>query len=44
MLIAAPAIFIGGIALAVHQDAALSWIVVAVIPILTVIMTVMCAA
>jgi ATP-binding cassette subfamily B protein len=40
MLIAAPAIFIGGIALAVHQDAALSWIVVAVIPILTVIMTV----
>ncbi|WP_090956098.1 ABC transporter ATP-binding protein [Arthrobacter sp. ov118] len=40
MLIAAPAIFIGGIALAVHQDAALSWIVVAVIPVLTVIMTV----
>ncbi len=40
MLIAAPAIFIGGIALAVHQDVALSWIVVAVIPILTVIMTV----
>ncbi|MFF2029093.1 ABC transporter ATP-binding protein [Arthrobacter sp. NPDC058192] len=40
MLIAAPAIFIGGIALAVHQDAALSWIVVAVIPVLTVIMAV----
>ncbi|AXJ11046.1 ABC transporter ATP-binding protein [Arthrobacter sp. PM3] len=40
MLIAAPAIFIGGIALAIHQDAALSWIVVAVIPILTLIMTV----
>ncbi|GAA2144547.1 ABC transporter ATP-binding protein [Arthrobacter humicola] len=40
MLIAAPAIFIGGIALAVHQDVVLSWIVVAVIPILTVIMTV----
>ncbi|WP_208641873.1 ABC transporter ATP-binding protein [Arthrobacter oryzae] len=40
MLIAAPAIFIGGIALAVHQDVALSWIVVAVIPILTLIMTV----
>ncbi|WP_223987269.1 ABC transporter ATP-binding protein [Arthrobacter sp. NicSoilB8] len=38
MLIAAPAIFIGGIALAVHQDVVLSWIVVAVIPILTVIM------
>ena len=40
MLIAAPAIFIGGIALAVHQDVVLSWIVVVVIPVLTVIMTV----
>ena len=40
MLIAAPAIFIGGIALAVHQDVVLSWIVVAVIPILTLIMAV----
>ncbi|HSL37237.1 MAG TPA: ABC transporter transmembrane domain-containing protein, partial [Arthrobacter sp.] len=32
MLVAAPAIFIGGIVLAVHQDIALSGIVVAVIP------------
>jgi ATP-binding cassette subfamily B protein len=40
MLIAAPAIFIGGIVLAVHQDIVLSWIVVVVIPVLTVIMTV----
>ncbi len=40
MLIAAPAIFIGGIVLAVHQDVVLSWIVVVVIPVLTVIMTV----
>lgn len=40
MLIAAPAIFLGGIALAVHQDMALSGIVVAVIPVLAVIMTV----
>ena len=40
MLVAAPAIFIGGIALAVHQDVVLSWIVVVVIPVLTVIMTV----
>ncbi|MET4136125.1 ATP-binding cassette subfamily B multidrug efflux pump [Pseudarthrobacter sp. PvP090] len=38
MLVAAPAIFIGGIVLAVHQDIALSGIVVAVIPVLTVIM------
>ncbi len=38
MLIAAPAIFIGGIALAVHQDRALSVVVVAVVPILTLIM------
>lgn len=40
MLIAAPAIFVGGIVLAVHQDVVLSWIVVVVIPVLTVIMTV----
>ncbi|MDJ0351811.1 ABC transporter ATP-binding protein [Pseudarthrobacter sp. PH31-O2] len=38
MLIAAPAIFIGGMVLAVHQDIALSGIVVAVIPVLVVIM------
>jgi ATP-binding cassette subfamily B multidrug efflux pump len=38
MLVAAPAIFLGGIALAVHQDIALSGIVVAVIPVLAVIM------
>ncbi|QDW31407.1 ABC transporter ATP-binding protein [Arthrobacter sp. KBS0702] len=38
MLVAAPASFIGGIALAVHQDLALSGIVVAVIPVLAVIM------
>lgn len=38
MLVAAPAIFIGGIVLAVHQDTALSGIVVAVIPVLAVIM------
>lgn len=40
MLIAAPAIFLGGIALAVHQDVALSGIVVAVIPVLAIIMAV----
>ena len=38
MLVAAPASFIGGIALALHQDLALSGIVVAVIPVLAVIM------
>ena len=38
MLVAAPASFIGGIGLAVHQDLALSGIVVAVIPVLAVIM------
>lgn len=38
MLVAAPAIFIGGIVLAIHQDIALSGIVVAVIPVLAVIM------
>ncbi|HSN35131.1 MAG TPA: ABC transporter ATP-binding protein [Arthrobacter sp.] len=38
MLVAAPAIFIGGIVLAVHQDIALSGIIVAVIPVLAVIM------
>lgn len=38
MLVAAPAIFVGGIVLAVHQDIALSGIVIAVIPILAVIM------
>ena len=38
MLVAAPAIFIGGIVLAVHQDIALSGIVGAVIPVLAVIM------
>jgi len=38
MLVAAPAIFIGGIALAVHQDVALSGVVVAVIPVLTAVM------
>ncbi len=40
MLIAAPAIFLGGIALAVHQDVVLSGIVIAVIPVLAVIMAV----
>lgn len=38
MLVAAPASFIGGIILAVHQDVALSGIVVAVIPILAGLM------
>ncbi|WP_261382451.1 ABC transporter ATP-binding protein [Arthrobacter sp. UKPF54-2] len=38
MLVAAPASFIGGIALALHQDLALTGIVVAVIPVLAVIM------
>jgi ATP-binding cassette subfamily B protein len=38
MLVAAPAIFIGGIVLALNQDVALSAIVVAVIPVLAVIM------
>ena len=38
MLVAAPAIFIGGIVLAIHQDVVLSGIVVAVIPVLAVIM------
>jgi len=38
MLVAAPAIFVGGIVLAIHQDIVLSGIVVAVIPILAVIM------
>jgi len=38
MLVAAPAIFIGGIVLAVHQDIALSGIIVTVIPVLAVIM------
>ncbi|WP_354241383.1 ABC transporter ATP-binding protein [Arthrobacter sp. UYEF20] len=40
MLVAAPAIFLGGIALAIHQDLALSGIVIAVVPLLTVIMAV----
>ncbi len=38
MLVAAPAIFVGGIVLAIHQDIVLSGIVVAVIPVLAVIM------
>jgi ATP-binding cassette subfamily B protein len=38
MLVAAPAIFVGGILLAIHQDIVLSGIVVAVIPVLAVIM------
>ncbi|QCB99019.1 ABC transporter ATP-binding protein [Arthrobacter sp. PAMC25564] len=38
MLVAAPAIFLGGIALAIHQDVALSGIVMAVIPVLALIM------
>lgn len=38
MLVAAPASFVGGIVLAVHQDVALSGIVVAVIPLLAAIM------
>ncbi len=40
MLIAAPAIFVGGIALALHQDRTLSLIVIAVVPVLTGIMIV----
>ena len=39
MLVAAPAIFVGGIVLAVYQDIVLSGIVVAVVPLLAVIMT-----
>ncbi|MCU1511187.1 MAG: multidrug transporter ATP-binding protein, partial [Arthrobacter sp.] len=38
MLVAAPAIFLGGIVLAMQQDLALSGIVVAVVPVLAVIM------
>ncbi|HET8878523.1 MAG TPA: ABC transporter permease, partial [Arthrobacter sp.] len=38
MLVAAPASFIGGVALALHQDVALSGIVVAVIPVLAGLM------
>lgn len=38
MLVAAPAIFVGGILLAMHQDIVLSGIVVAVVPVLAVIM------
>ena len=38
MLVAAPAIFLGGIALAVHQDIVLSGIVIVVVPVLAVIM------
>jgi ATP-binding cassette subfamily B multidrug efflux pump len=38
MLVAAPAIFVGGIVLAAHQDLALSGIVVAMVPVLAVIM------
>lgn len=38
MLVAAPAIFVGGILLAIHQDIVLSGIVVAVVPALAVIM------
>ena len=38
MLVTAPASFIGGVALAVHQDLALSGIVVAVIPVLAALM------
>ena len=38
MLVAAPAIFVGGIVLAMHQDLVLSGIVVAVVPVLAVIM------
>jgi ATP-binding cassette subfamily B protein len=38
MLVAAPASFIGGVALAAHQDLALSGIVVAVIPVLAGLM------
>lgn len=38
MLVAAPAIFLGGIVLAMHQDLALSGIVVAVVPVLALIM------
>ncbi|CAI3797744.1 ABC transporter ATP-binding protein [Pseudarthrobacter sp. MM222] len=40
MLVAAPAIFLGGIVLAMQQDLALSGIVVAVVPVLAVIMAV----
>lgn len=38
MLVAAPAIFLGGIVLAIQQDLPLSGIVVAVVPVLAVIM------
>ena len=38
MLVAAPASFIGGIALAVHQDLPLAGVVVAVIPVLAAVM------
>lgn len=38
MLVAAPASFVGGIVLAVHQDLPLAGIVVAVVPVLAVIM------
>ncbi|WP_326968806.1 ABC transporter ATP-binding protein [Arthrobacter sp. CG_A4] len=40
MLIAAPAIFLGGIVLAMNQDIALSGLVAAVVPVLAVIMAV----
>ncbi len=38
MLVAAPVMGIGGVILAVEQDVALSWIVFAIIPVLTIIM------
>lgn len=38
MLVAAPAIFLGGIVLAIHQDLGLSGIVIAVVPVLAAIM------
>lgn len=38
MLVAAPAIFLGGIVLAIHQDLGLSGIVIAVVPVLATIM------
>ena len=38
MLVAAPAIFLGGMVLAIQQDVALSGIVIAVVPVLAVIM------
>lgn len=38
MLVAAPVMGIGGVILAVEQDAALSWIVFAIIPVLLIIM------